>query len=125
MFLLRHLPLAVRLALVKAVHGMFLLWKPRYDSLAAVKRATGSPPSEGEDEEFTPKDDGAWQSRQAGRPAGPGVGAERNSMDPMFIELFIETDADDLLAKEDRRRRMRRSRRARPATRNRQRRPRP
>ena len=43
-------------------------------------------------------------------------------MDPMFIELFIETDADDLLAEEDRRRRMRRSRRARPATRNRQRR---
>ena len=34
-------------------------------------------------------------------------------MHPMFIELFIETDADDL-AEQDRRRRMRRSRRARP-----------
>jgi hypothetical protein len=33
----------------------------------------------------------------------------------MFIELFIKTDADDLAAEEDRRRRMRRSRQARPA----------
>jgi hypothetical protein len=52
-------------------------------------------------------------------------------MHPMFIELFIETDAGDLLAEEDRQRRARRSRRARsariisPAARNRQRRPRP
>jgi hypothetical protein len=37
----------------------------------------------------------------------------REIMHPMFIELFIETDADDL-AEQDRRRRVRRSRRARP-----------
>ena len=36
-------------------------------------------------------------------------------MHPMFTELFIQTDADDLLAEEDRQRRARRSRRARPA----------
>jgi hypothetical protein len=36
-------------------------------------------------------------------------------MHPMFVKLFIETDADDLLSEEDRRRRVRRSRRARPA----------
>jgi hypothetical protein len=36
-------------------------------------------------------------------------------MHPMFVKLFIETDADDLLPEEDRRRRARRSRRARPA----------
>ena len=36
-------------------------------------------------------------------------------MHPMFKELFIKTDADDLLAEEDRQRRARRSRRARPA----------
>ena len=36
-------------------------------------------------------------------------------MHPMFTELFIQTDADDLLAQEDRQRRVRRSRRARPA----------
>jgi len=35
-------------------------------------------------------------------------------MHPMFKELFIETDADDLLAEEDRRR-VRRSRRTRSA----------
>jgi hypothetical protein len=35
-------------------------------------------------------------------------------MHPMFKELFIQTD-DDLLAEEDRQRRVRRSRRARPA----------
>ena len=52
-------------------------------------------------------------------------------MHPMFKELFIQTDADDLLAEEDRQRRVRRSRRARsamiiqPAARNRQNRPRP
>jgi hypothetical protein len=51
-------------------------------------------------------------------------------MHPLFKELFIETDADDLL-KGDRRRRVRRSRRARsalvvrPAAGNRQQRPRP
>lgn len=36
-------------------------------------------------------------------------------MHPMFVQLFIETDADDLPPEEDRRRRARRSRRARPA----------
>jgi hypothetical protein len=36
-------------------------------------------------------------------------------MHPMFVKLFIETDADDLLPEEDRCRRVRRSRRARPA----------
>ena len=36
-------------------------------------------------------------------------------MHPMFKELFIDTDADDLGAEEDRQRRVRRSRRARPA----------
>jgi len=38
-------------------------------------------------------------------------------MHPMFVTLFIETDADDLLdAEETRRRTARRSRRSRPAT---------
>jgi hypothetical protein len=52
-------------------------------------------------------------------------------MHPMFKELFIQADADDLLAEEDRRRRVTRSRRARsaviirPAARNRERQPRP
>ena len=52
-------------------------------------------------------------------------------MHPMFVQLFIESDADDLLAEEDRRRRARRSRRAqpamiiRPAAGNRDNRPRP
>ena len=36
-------------------------------------------------------------------------------MHPMFKELFIETDAEDLPAEEDRRHRVRRSRRARSA----------
>jgi hypothetical protein len=36
-------------------------------------------------------------------------------MHPMFKELFMETDAEDLPAEEDRRRRVRRSRRTRPA----------
>ena len=36
-------------------------------------------------------------------------------MHPMFVKLFIETDADDLPPEEDRRRRARRSRLARPA----------
>ena len=44
--------------------------------------------------------------------AGPGEGI----MHPMFVKLFIETDADDLLAEEEaRRRRARQSRRNRPA----------
>jgi len=52
-------------------------------------------------------------------------------MHPMFKELFIRAHADDLVAEEDRRGRVRRSRRARsamvvrPATRDRQNRPRP
>ena len=52
-------------------------------------------------------------------------------MHPMFKELFIDADAEDLPAEEDRRRRVRRSRRARPAmitrpaARNRATRPRP
>jgi hypothetical protein len=55
----------------------------------------------------------------------------RDIMHPMFKELFIQTDADDLLAEEDRRRRGRRFRRTRPALAvrpaagNRQQRPRP
>ena len=36
-------------------------------------------------------------------------------MHPMFKELFIQTVADDLAAGQDRQRRVRRSRRARPA----------
>ena len=36
-------------------------------------------------------------------------------MHPMFRQLFIQADADDLLAEEDRRRRVSRARRARPA----------
>jgi len=36
-------------------------------------------------------------------------------MHPMFKELFIETDAEDLAAEEDRRRRVLRSQRARSA----------
>lgn len=37
-------------------------------------------------------------------------------MHPMFVKLFIETDADDLLAEDEaKRRRARRSRRNRPA----------
>jgi hypothetical protein len=36
-------------------------------------------------------------------------------MHPMFKELFIDTDAEDQSAEEDRRRRVRRSRRARSA----------
>jgi hypothetical protein len=52
-------------------------------------------------------------------------------MHPMFKELFIQTDTDDLLAQEERRRRVHRSRRARPAmvlrpaARHRQHQPRP
>ena len=36
-------------------------------------------------------------------------------MHPMFKELFIETDAEDLVAEEDRRRRVLRSQRVRSA----------
>jgi hypothetical protein len=36
-------------------------------------------------------------------------------MHPMFVKLFIETDADDLSPEEDWRRRTRRSRRAKAA----------
>jgi hypothetical protein len=39
----------------------------------------------------------------------------RDIMHPMFKELYIDTDADDLAAEDDRRRRARRSRQARPA----------
>ena len=52
-------------------------------------------------------------------------------MHPMFVQLFIESDADDLLAEEDRRRRVSRARRARsamilrPAARHGQHQPRP
>ena len=52
-------------------------------------------------------------------------------MHPMFKELFIDTDAEDLVAEENWRRRVRRSRRARsamvvrPVARNRQHRSRP
>jgi len=52
-------------------------------------------------------------------------------MHPMFVKLFIESDADDLPPEEDRRRRARGSRRVRPpmvvrpATRGREHPPRP
>jgi hypothetical protein len=36
-------------------------------------------------------------------------------MHPMFVKLFIDSDAEDLSTEEDRRRRARRPRRARPA----------
>jgi hypothetical protein len=48
-------------------------------------------------------------------PPRPFPGLRRDIMHPMFKELFIDTDADDLAAEQDRRRRVRRSRRARPA----------
>jgi len=75
-------------------------------------------------------------SRARYRP-GPGSAPEiqprmrRDIMHPMFKELFIDTDADALAAEDDRRRRGRRSRRARPtmitrpAARHRVNRPRP
>jgi len=46
-------------------------------------------------------------------PEDAAVCLRRDIMHPMFIELFIEPDADDLVAEQDRRRRVRRSRRAR------------
>ena len=57
-----------------------------------------------------------------GRTAGPAHYRQdlaaclgRCIMHPMFKELFIETDAEDLVAEEDWRRRVRRSQRARSA----------
>jgi hypothetical protein len=44
-------------------------------------------------------------------------------MHPMFKELFIDTDTDDLAAEDDQRRRLRRSQRARAAIYYRQPRP--
>lgn len=40
---------------------------------------------------------------------------EETTMHPMFKQLFLQTDADDQLAEQDRRRRVSRARRARPA----------
>jgi hypothetical protein len=40
---------------------------------------------------------------------------EETTMHPVFRQLFIQADADDLLAEEDRRRCVPRARRARPA----------
>jgi len=54
------------------------------------------------------------RDRKRAGPA-PFPGLRRDIMHPMFKELFIDTDADDLAAEDDRRRRVRRSRRARPA----------
>jgi hypothetical protein len=46
----------------------------------------------------------------------PQAGTRKETtMHPMFKELFIQADADDLPAEQDRRRRVSRSRRARPA----------
>jgi len=56
---------------------------------------------------------------------------EETTMHPMFKELFIQADADDLLAEEDRRRHVSRAQRARsamilrPAARHGQHQPRP
>jgi hypothetical protein len=48
--------------------------------------------------------------------ASPETGnLQEIAMHPMFKELFIQTDADDLLAEKDRRRRASRARRARSA----------
>jgi hypothetical protein len=72
---------------------------------------------------------GLSSSGPPARDAAAGTGGD--IMHPMFVKLFIETDPDDLLAEEDRRRRARPSRRARPAmavrpaARDRQHRPRP
>jgi len=61
--------------------------------------------------------DGADAGTQQQWPARQGCGRRygRDIMHPMFVKLFIETDPDDELAEEDRRRRARPSRRARPA----------
>ena len=55
------------------------------------------------------------RKRAAAGPARPLPGPEEDIMHPMFKELFIDTDANDLTAEQDRRRRVHRSRRARPA----------
>lgn len=53
---------------------------------------------------------GTARNERRRRPWGRGI------MHPTFVKLFIETDADDLLAEEElKRRRARRSRRNRPA----------
>jgi hypothetical protein len=53
---------------------------------------------------------GTARNEQRRRPRGRGI------MHPTFVKLFLETDADDLLAEEEvKRRRARRSRRNRPA----------
>ena len=54
------------------------------------------------------------RARKRAGPA-PFPGLRRDIMHPMFKELFLDTDADDLAAEDDRRRRVRRYRRARPA----------
>lgn len=46
---------------------------------------------------------------------GPFPRPEEEHHAPIFKELFIDADADDLAAEQDRRHRVRRSRRARPA----------
>src|SRR5215831_19219466 len=56
---------------------------------------------------------GAVSTASGARPPLPRL--RRDIMHPMFKELFIQTDADDLAAEEDRQRRVCRSRRARPA----------
>jgi hypothetical protein len=40
-------------------------------------------------------------------------GDEEDAMHPMFVKLYLENDADDVLAEEDRRRAANRARRAR------------
>jgi hypothetical protein len=55
------------------------------------------------------------RKRSGTRTKDAAADPRRDIMHPMFKELFIETDADELLAEEDRQRRVRRSRRARPA----------
>jgi hypothetical protein len=51
-----------------------------------------------------------------GTQRAPPPAPEEGIMHPMFVKLFIETDADDLLAEEEaKRRRARRSGRNRPA----------
>src|SRR5215472_178981 len=76
-----------------------------------------------------PAEPGTENHRQGTAPPLPRL--RRDIMHPMFKELFIDADADDLAAGDGRRRRGRRSRRARPAAitrpaaRNRASRPRP
>jgi hypothetical protein len=49
-----------------------------------------------------------WTSQQRPTPRDAAV-AREDIMHPMFVTLFMETDADDLLPEQDRRRRARRS----------------